>query len=135
MLASLELADDVLVRITASFYVPPSKQHGLELHGDEGSLYLTAWDKADSRIELQLRGGEYATVPPVREPFHGIDWGRPLVDLAQAIEAGRPHRTSGKHGAHVVEVFAAVAASLAQGGLAVEVNSDFPRPEPMDWAG
>ena len=134
VVASLELADGVLVRLTASFYVDPSKQRGLELHGDEGSLYLPAWDVADSRIEQQARGGEYATIPPVREPFHGIDWGRPLVDLAQAVEEGRPHRSSGEHAAHVVEVFDAVRGSLAQGGLPVDVHSDFPRPEPMDWA-
>jgi predicted dehydrogenase len=134
VLASLELAEGVLVRLTASFYVGPSKQQGIELHGDEGSLYLPDWDVADSRIEQQARSGEYAAIPPVREPFHGLDWGRPLVDLAYAVEEGRPHRSSGEHAAHVVEVFDAVRSSLAQGGLAVDVRSDFPRPEPMDWA-
>ncbi|MGI9111071.1 MAG: Gfo/Idh/MocA family protein, partial [Gaiellaceae bacterium] len=134
IVASVELADGVLVRLTASFYVGPGKQRGLELHGDDGSLYLPTWAEADSRIELQARGGEYATIPPVREPFHGIDWGRALVELAEAVEAGRPHRSSGEHAAHVVEVFDAVRRSLEQGGLAVEVHSDFRRPEPMDWA-
>jgi len=34
----------------------------------------------------------------------------------------------------VTEVFEAARASVAKGGLAVEVRSDFPQPEPMDWA-
>lgn len=134
VVATVELADGVLARVTASFYVGPSKQRGLELHGDDGSLHLTTWAEADSRIEQQERGGAYTTIPPVREPFPGIDWGRPLVDLAQGVDEGLPHRSSGEHAAHVVEVFDAVRASLALGGLAVDVHSDFPRPEPMDWA-
>jgi predicted dehydrogenase len=134
VLATLELAGGVLVRLTASFYVGPSKQRGLELHGDEGSLYVPTWAEADSRIEHQPRGGDYVTVPPVRKPFPGIDWGRALVDLAEAIEEGRPHRSSAEHAAHVVEVFDAVRESLARDGAAVEVSSGFPQPEPMGWA-
>jgi predicted dehydrogenase len=134
VVANLELADGVLARLTATFYVGPSKQRGLELHGDDGALYLPTWGEANSRIEQQARGGEYAEVEPVREPFPGIDWGRALVDLAEAIENDRPHRSSGEQAAHVVEVFDAVRASIAQDGAAVEVHSDFARPEPMEWA-
>ncbi|MBA2297666.1 MAG: Gfo/Idh/MocA family oxidoreductase [Actinobacteria bacterium] len=134
VVAGIELADGVLARLTATFYVGPSKQRGLELHGDLGSLHLPTWAEADSRIERQERGGEYATVPPVRKPFPGVDWGRPLVDLAQAVAEGRPHRSSGEQAAHVVEILDAVRDSLSQGGLAVAVHSDFPRPEPMEWA-
>ena len=43
VVALLELTDGVIARLTATFYVPPSKQRGLELHGDDGSLYLAAW--------------------------------------------------------------------------------------------
>ena len=134
VVANIELAGGVLARLTSTFYVGPCKQRGLELHGDEGSLYLPTWAEADSRLELQPRGGEYTLIQPVREPFAGIDWGRALVDLAEAIEQGRPHRSAGEHAAHVVEVFDAVRASLAGDGIGVGVSSDFPPPEPMDWA-
>jgi hypothetical protein len=40
---------------------------------------------------------------------------------------------SAEHAAHVVEVLEAVKTSAAGGGV-VEVESDFPRPEPLDWA-
>lgn len=131
--AVLEHEDGVVTRLTASFFVGPSKQRGLELHGDDGSLWLPTWAEANSRVQLQPRGGEYEDVAPVREPFDGIDWGRALVDLSAAIDEGRPHRSSGEHAAHVVEVLDAFRESLERGGL-VDVRSDFPRPEPMEWA-
>ncbi|HUQ22324.1 MAG TPA: Gfo/Idh/MocA family oxidoreductase [Gaiellaceae bacterium] len=134
VVANIELSEGVLARLTATFYVGPSKQRGLELHGDDGSLYMPTWAEANSRLEQQARGGEYATVAPIREPFPGIDWGRALLDLAAAIDEGRPHRSSGEHAAHVVEVFDAIRSSVDRDGAAVEVRSDFPRPEPMEWA-
>ena len=134
VVATLELESGVVVRLTASFYVPASKQRGLELHGDEGSLYMPTWAEFDSRLELQPRGGEYATVPPLREPFPGIDWSRALVDLAEAIAEDRPHRSTGEHAAHVVEALEAARRSAAEEGRAVEVHSSFHPPEPLAWA-
>jgi predicted dehydrogenase len=133
VVAVLELADDVVVRLTSSFYVGPAKQRGLELHGDTGSLYLPTWAEANSLIELQQRGEQYEEIPPVRPAFDGIDWSRALVDLAEAIDEGRPHRSSGEQAAHVVEILAAVQASV-EGGGSVEIRSEFARPEPMEWA-
>lgn len=129
----LELEDGVVARLTANFYVPASKQRGLELHGDEASLYMPTWAEFDSRLELQRRGGEYETVAPLREPYRGIDWSRALLDLAEAIEEGRPHRASAEHAAHLVEVLEAVEASRGDGAT-VEVTSSFARPEPLPWA-
>ena len=133
VVTALELADGVVARLTATFYVGPSKQRGLEFHGDEGSLYMPTWAEFDSRLELQRRGGEYETVPPLREPYPGIDWSRALSDLADAIADGRPHRMTGEHGAHLVEVLEAARGSAAGDGT-VEVRSEFPRPEPLEWA-
>ena len=132
VVAVLEHEQGVVTRLTASFYVGPCRQRGLELHGDTGSLWMPTWAEADSRVELQERGGDYRPVPLVREPFDGIDWGRALVDLAEAVETGRPHRSSGEHAAHLVEVLNAVETAAA--GAAVDVDSTFPRPEPMEWA-
>jgi predicted dehydrogenase len=133
IVALLELEDGVLARVTASFYVGTGQQRGLELQGDTGSLWMPAWGEADSRVQLQRRKGEYEPVELVREPFPGIDWSRPLVDLAAAVEEGRPHRASAEHAAHVVEILNAVEQASAEGG-SVEVRSSFDRPEPMEWA-
>lgn len=133
VVALCELESGVVVRVTASFYVGPSKQRGLELHGDSGSIALATWGEADSRLELKERAGEYEPVQPVRKAHHGIDWSRALVDLAEAVANDRPHRASGEHAAHVVELLDAVERSVA-GGCPVAVTSSFPPPEPLDWA-
>ena len=75
----------------------------------------------------------YEPVPYVKEPYPGIDWARPLLDLADAIAGGRPHRASVEQGAHLVELLEAVADSARDGGT-VEVGSIFERPAPMPWA-
>ena len=131
---TVDLADGVVARLTASFYVPPSKQRGLEFHGDDGSLYMPTWGEFDSRLELQPRGGDYEVIAPLREPYPGIDWSRALTDLAEAIDEGRPHRSTGEHAAHVVEVLDAARLSVERAGSAVDVQSDFRRPEPFEWA-
>ena len=134
VVAMLELAGGVVVRLTASFYVEHhGKQRGLEIHGDTGSLYLATWADFHSRLEVAKTGGQYEPAPLVREPYHGIEWNRALVDLAHAIDEGRPHTASGEHAAHVVEILDAVNASI-QSGRAVAVNSDFAPPAPMEWA-
>lgn len=129
----LELEPGVVVRLTATFWVGAGKQRGLELHGDEASLYLPTWDVFDSRVETTADGETYTSLPLVREPFHGIDWARALVDLAEAIEEGRPHRAGADHAAHVVEVLNAIEESAREGGP-VDVRSSFDPPEPMEWA-
>jgi predicted dehydrogenase len=131
--ALIELASGVVVRLTATFWVGPGKQRGLELHGETASLYLETWLEFDSVLELSADGKAFTPVPPVREPFHGIDWGAAVVDLALAITEGRPHRASAEHAAHVVELLSAVTASIEEGG-AVEVRSSFVPPEPLEWA-
>ena len=132
VVAAIELEGGVVVRLTATFYVEPSKQRGLELHGDGGRLYMATWDAADSRLEL-ANGGEYRPVELLREPYPGIDWSRALVDLAEAARDGRRPRASGVHASHVVEILDAIRTSARDGGP-VEVHSSFPPPEPLDWA-
>jgi predicted dehydrogenase len=131
--AALELEDGPLVRLTATFWVGAGKQRGLELHGERQSLYVPDWSGFDSRVELTRDGERYEQVPLLREPFHGIDFARPLVDLAAALAEGRPHRAGAEHAAHVVEVLNAIATAAEAGG-AVEVRSSFPAPEPVEWA-
>jgi predicted dehydrogenase len=131
--AVLEHERGVVTRLTASFWVSPSKQRGLELHGDHGSLWMQTWHDFDSDLEWTADGETYMPVPYVRKPHKGVDWARALVDLAEAVRDGRPHHLSAELAAHVVEVLAAVRASA--GGLGtVEVASQFPPPQPLDWA-
>jgi predicted dehydrogenase len=131
--AALELASGAVVRLTATFWVGPGKQRGIEFHGSDASLYLATWAEFDSRLELSTDGERYEPVPLVREPYHGIGWSRALVDLTEAIEEGRPHRAGAEHAAHVVEVLEGIRAASLD-GRRVEIRSDFQPPEPLEWA-
>jgi predicted dehydrogenase len=133
VVAALELESGVVVRLTASFYVGPSKQRGLEIHGDDGKLYLADWAAFDARVERAGGGDRYELVEPVRPAYAGTDWARALVDLDEALREGRPHRASGEQAAHLVEILEAIERSSREGGP-VEVRSGFPAPPPMEWA-
>jgi predicted dehydrogenase len=132
VVAVIEL-EGVVVRLTATFWVGPGKQRGIEFHGERGSLFLASWAEFDSRLERTEDGEAYDKVPLVREPYRGIGWARALVDLADAIDEGRPHRAGAEHAAHVVEILDAIA-DAADAGRPVAVDSTFEPPEPMPWA-
>jgi predicted dehydrogenase len=131
--AALEFDGGVVARLTATFWVGPGKQRGLEFHGSEASLWMPDWAGFNSRLLRTTDGENYEAVPLVRDPYPGTDWARALVDLADAVSEGRPHRMSAEHAAHVVDVLNAVDTSRREGGAA-EVHSSFALPAPMEWA-
>jgi predicted dehydrogenase len=132
--ALVELEDGPLVRLTANFFVDHRrKQVGLELHGDDASLYMESFENFDSPLLLGARGKGYEPVRLVRPGFPGKDWARSLAELEQAIAEERRHRPSAQLAAHVVEVMEAIARS-GRSGEAVEVTSEFEPPAPMPWA-
>ena len=126
--AEIEHESGTVTRVTATFWVRPGRQRGLELHGDSASVWMPTWGEFDARLERTTNGEDYTPVELLREPYPGIDWARPVVDLVEAVAEGRPHRMGAEHAAHVVEVLNAIDAG---GG---EVHSSFPEPAPMDWA-
>ncbi len=123
-----------VVRLTANFYAKGSKQGGsLEFHGDRGRLHLGNFQGFSAPVEFALYGEEYETVPYLREPYDGIEFGRGIEDLADAILNNRPHRASGRHAAHVVEIVEGIHKAM-QSGKPVNLSSEFDPPLPMDWA-
>lgn len=133
VVATIDLADGVVARLTANSYVGcHAKQSGIEFHGDLGSLYLANWQEFDAAIELAEFGRAYRRVPFVREPYHGVEWGRALVEMADAIAQGRPQRATGFHAAHVLEVWRAIETSFKK-GRPVSIKSSFTPPSPLEW--
>jgi predicted dehydrogenase len=131
----VEFDGGAVARLTTNFYVRnhATAQTGLELHGDLGSLRLWAWDRFNARLSFVPFGGEAEEVAPLKEPFDGIQWGRNVAELADAIAEGRPHRATGEHAAHVVEILGAAAESM-ETSRPVELRSSFVAPEPLEWA-
>lgn len=134
IVALVEHASGAVTRLTADFYVGNHTfQKGLEFHGDLASLYLHSWDRFNATVEVADFGGQYESVPLVRAPYEGIEWARGVAEMADAIAAGRPHRATGAHAAHVVEILEAVKLSYTH-EEPVYVHSGFPPPLPMNWS-
>jgi predicted dehydrogenase len=136
IVAAVELEAGPVVRVTASFYVGrPTRQTGtLEFHGDDASLLLGNFQEFDASVELAPYGGAYEAVPLVRPGYRGTAWARGVADMATAIATGRPHRASAEQAAHVVDILAACATSMAEDGRAVPITSAFTRPGLLPWA-
>jgi predicted dehydrogenase len=135
VVAAIELADGVIVRLTTDFYVAnkSTRQVGIEFHGDQGSLHLESWHMFNANVAFAAFDQPLEAVPLVREPPYGTPWGQGLWETATAMFAGRPHRFTGEMAAHTVEILEATAES-ARSGQPVDIRSDFPRPAPMEWA-
>lgn len=135
VVAVLRFAGGQLLRLTTNWYVEGKNtvQHGVEFHGDTGSLLLSSWLTGDATVRQAPLGGEFEDTPLARIPERGIVWSRAVPEMARAITERRPHRAAGDHAAHLVDVMNAIAESIAR-GTAVEVTSDFRHPEPMEWA-
>jgi predicted dehydrogenase len=133
VVAIVELRNGPLVRLTANWYVASQgKQEGIEFHGDDGSLFLSSWLYADAHVELAAVRGTYEPLPLVKQPERSVTWSRAVVDMASAIAEGRPHRASGQHAAHLVEIVCAASESMAR-HAPVEIRSTFEPPAPMEW--
>ncbi|MFC7185803.1 aldo/keto reductase [Halorubrum yunnanense] len=123
--ATLAFAAGPTVRLTASFYAPHRSRefYGLELHGDDGSLYLKgtgAMDTARDHIRFGRVGREYVNAPPTtpEDPYEYVD---AVERLAATVESGLPSRAGGRRGAHVVGVCNAIeAAAEGSGPVAVD---------------
>jgi predicted dehydrogenase len=134
VLVMVELASGPVIRLTTDFYVGQnSKQAGIEFHGDLGSLYLSSWQIFNARVEFAPFGEQYETVPLLREPPRGTPWGRGVAEMAESMIEGRPHRATGEHAAHVVDILCAAVESM-QINQPVAVRSPMAPPAPMDWA-
>jgi predicted dehydrogenase len=130
----VEFGGGALARLTTNFYVlNKASQQGIELHGDLGSLQLTNWQEPNGVVRLAPFGEPYAEVPLLREAPKGTVWGLNVAEIADAIREGRPHRATGEHAAHVVEILGAAAESMAS-HRPVALESSFTVPEPMEWA-
>lgn len=133
--ALLEWSDNLVARVTSSFYVTDkSKQPAaLEIHGDKGSLHLSRWFPSDGEVAVAPTGAEYTPVPLLRPAFAGVDWARGLSEMASALRDNRPHRASAALAAHMVELVEGIHRSMTH-QIPVEITSRFTPPAPMDWA-
>jgi predicted dehydrogenase len=134
VIATLEMAAGVVVRLTVDFYVAdPARQRGVELHGDAGSLWLSNWFQFGGALEHAPWGEAYRPVGLLREPEVAMPWAAGLEDLAASVVEDRPPAMDPESAVHVVEVIEAVLQSAVE-ERPVAVTSAPARPEPAAWA-
>ncbi|MCE9590071.1 MAG: Gfo/Idh/MocA family oxidoreductase [Planctomycetes bacterium] len=130
----VEFASGPICRLTSSFYVGPTKQHGVEFHGDKASMFLGSPHDFHAPVQVcNFGSGEWAEVPHARPAFQGVEWARGLTELHDAIRTKRPQRATGEQAAHVVEIIFGAYDSIRT-GRAVSIRGTFKQPKPMDWA-
>ena len=123
--ATLTFASGPVVRLTASFYAPHRSRefYGLELHGDNGSLYLEdtgAMGTAVDHVQFGRLGREYTSVPP-QSPTSPVEYTDALERFAESITDRTPARASGRRGAHVLAVCNAIE-TVADSGEPIAVS-------------
>ncbi|PSQ06969.1 alcohol dehydrogenase [Halobacteriales archaeon QS_6_71_20] len=119
--ATLAFADGPVVSLRASLYADHRSRefYSVELHGDDGTLYLSdAGAMAADRDAVRVRGGGRESVTasqprPRRERSHLDGPER----LARAVARGDRPRGSARRAAHIVAVCAAIEAEAAGGDV------------------
>jgi len=132
--ATLELVDGPLVRLTASFYAPHRSREftSLELHGDDGSLYLDdAGDlggESGHRVAFGRTGRSY-TPMPLQQPSRRTPYLAGPERLAADIRRGRPAQSSARRAAHVVAVCNAIERAADGDGDGSAAAHGVPQPD------
>ncbi|WP_135666154.1 aldo/keto reductase [Halorhabdus rudnickae] len=132
--ATLAFESGPTVRLTASFYAPHRSRefYGLELHGDDGSLYLNgtgAMETDIDHVQFGRVGHEYTAVPP-QSPTSSIEYANAVQRLAESVTDGAPVWASARRGAHVVAICNAIEDAAANGGP-IDVPSYGAKADPL----
>jgi diketogulonate reductase-like aldo/keto reductase/predicted dehydrogenase len=118
--ATVEFESGQIVCLTASMYVPHRSRefNSLELHGDDGSLYLadsgTLTSERDT-ISIAGAGRHYTAAPLPRSGRDRTHIAGPQ-ELTRAIKQGRTPTADARRGAHVVAVCNAIETVAENGG-------------------
>jgi len=122
IVAVVELESGPVARLTANFYVEhEQKQHGMQFHGDDGSVLLSTWQDFDADVHFAPYEGAPESIEYDRPADGLLDYGLALRELDAAIRQDRPHAPSAERAAHVVEVMCAIRES-AENGRPIELQ-------------
>jgi predicted dehydrogenase len=134
--AVLENAAGATVRLTTNFFVAGNnteQKSRVEFHGDTASLVIDNPFIFDANARASKWNEPLEELPPLRAKQGGIEWGRALVELADALNENRKPRTQARLAAHIVEVLESIGV-CAREHRPVELKSTFDVPPLLDWA-
>ncbi|MEU0480935.1 Gfo/Idh/MocA family oxidoreductase [Streptosporangium sp. NPDC006013] len=126
--ALLEFAAGQAATMIFSFDSPLRRAGFIEITGTEATMQVPDPNTFGGEVRLR-RAADEEWVPA---PTTGTEAGRGLgvLDMAQAIREGRPHRATGELGLHVLDTMIAVAESSEQAEF-VKIASTCPVPAPL----
>ncbi len=131
---TLEFAGGAIANVVTSFDVWGHHLPNMEVHGEAGSMSVGDPNHFHGAIHI-VKGGtrDWLEMPHT----HRTDFGRGagVADMAAAIQAGQPHRASGKLALHVLDIMCALEESAAQGRrVALESTVTQPTALPVSLA-
>ena len=98
-----------------SFEAWGHKHSPIEIYGSEGSMAVPDPNRFDGEVELLKPGEAWQKMPTTHGYADGNYRSIGLVDMAQALRDGRPHRASGELALHVLEVMAGLVQARREG--------------------
>lgn len=110
--ALLQFASGVLGTLTLSFDAWERTMPFIEIYGTEGTLSLPMPHERDGDLKVKQHGDDEWTSLGTDNGSYARGIG--VVDMAAAIQAGRPHRATGTAAFHVLDVLTALSTASAQ---------------------
>lgn len=109
----MEFAGGAVGQLTTSFDVQHHTLPHIEIYGSEGTLQVPDPNGFGGPVRLRAKGdwSEMPLTHPNEENMRGLG----VLDLAQSINEGRPHRASGDLARHVLSIVHATHAAPLRG--------------------
>jgi predicted dehydrogenase len=103
VVSQLRFVSGADVSLTVSFDVWKHQHTPIELYGENGTILSHDPNKFGGKVRWSQQDGDWQTVRE-RRPYTTNSRGIGLLDMAFAIEQGRPHRCNDALALHVLEV-------------------------------
>ena len=102
-----------------------------EIQGPKGMIAVNPHDDGRGiRRHTIEPNSDYINEPPPAKAYTGLDWGKGVADLADAIRNNRPARCQATQARHVVEI-AEATSEATRTGQPVELKTRFDPPAPV----
>jgi predicted dehydrogenase len=127
---TLDFASGAVGTIITSFDVYSHTLPCIEIYGSEGTLRAPDPDTFGGPVYVKrFREKQWSEIPLIKN-YPENSRGLGIVDMAEAIVEGRPHRASGELAFHILEVMHGIHIA-SKSGQYYAVKSAYKRPEPL----
>ncbi|MEJ1154683.1 Gfo/Idh/MocA family oxidoreductase [Microbacterium marmarense] len=119
--------------VTMSFDVWATRMSGFEVYGTQGTIALPRPFQFSEKLDIFRAGSDEWEVVDDRAGYKNGGRGIGLAEMADAIEADRPHLASGDLALHVLDVMNSVL-DAGRSGSVIEMHTRLDRPQPAAWS-